>query len=110
MRTSRKAWKLLDSWVSTPDLEPRVLTRLEGRPQERNLLHIGEVCSWYLYEWVSPVQQVALANPLVTHSRSILASQYQMPHRPGIPEKPAEDNSSSVSHLGTYLYRGENRA
>lgn len=65
MRTSRKAWKLLDSWVSTPDLEPRVLTRLEGRPQERNLLHIGEVCSWYLYEWVCPVQQVALANPWI---------------------------------------------
>lgn len=68
MRTSRKTRELLDSWVSTPDLEPRVLARLEGRPQERNLLHIGEVCSRYLCEWVSPVQQVALANPLETHS------------------------------------------
>lgn len=68
MRTSRKARKLLDSWVSTPVLEPRVLTRLEGRPQERNLLHIGEVCSSYLCEWVSPVHQVALINPLETHS------------------------------------------
>lgn len=53
MRTSRKARKLLDSWVSTPVLEPRVLTRLEGRPQERSLLHIGEVCSRYLCEWGS---------------------------------------------------------
>lgn len=66
--SSKGGTRLLDFWVFTPDSEPGTLISLRQKPQERTLPHTGEVCSQDLFEWVSPVLQLALANSLETHS------------------------------------------
>lgn len=76
---SKEGTGLLDSWV---------LRTWYPHLQERILPQTGEVYSQRLFEWVSPVLQLTLANSLETHSLTHSGFQNQVPQRPNFPEEP----------------------